>query len=689
MLKNLLCAIAVLFAGTAYGESVVWPVGNSDEVTSHFGECTDWPGQGDGCVWLSRSSKNANSVWRDSNRFLNLPMEEDEDIPSSIWGKYHLGADFNIGAGAADKGQPVRAIADGMLYTRPDATGSWGNIVFIVHDFSFGTFTSMYAHVDWPSSGKPRDGQVSKGDIIGVVGDGNGAWNYHLHFEVREGFNLDRGPGYVADPSAPTPQQQIDPIKFITNIAGTEVSADGCGAGGSSWSGLPMSGAITERFGVPWSVDCEEKTHTGIDIDGTAGDEVRAIASGNIIEYKTHGDYWGEVLVIQSDDGQYIAYLHLEAEVKKGRVLAGQVIGHLYDIPPKGATGSNNGDRLHINFCTSLENCHFGDFPNDRFPGPFVDPVAELTKSAPAFEAQATFSSSFGEIKLPEGSRIVADEKCPRSFRRQLGRFLPLGNRCHRVAPHDGKIFLWHEDIIQSSSRPEQMNIAMVGEEPTVIGKVRAENGVLMIEKSDGEIEFLAFNYEGWNQSAPFPPYDRFKFNQETSTLEIVEGMSRPAVTTVAQNQGNANRTSAQRRTSSGGVPGDTPEEISCNAANWEGVIGNVGDLFECDTFRAMQHLSEYRDVNAYVGDPRFVNGNLSFSWSHRPSYVSEYSRRANQRGSDWNAFLNMTQTYKTYSVRCAFDPSQASALKEGQEMILKAKLVNFQGDSVTLDCKL
>ena len=53
---------------------------------------------------------------------------------------------------------------------------------------------------------------------------------------------------------------------------------------------------------------------------------------------------------------------------------------------------------------------------------------------------------------------------------------------------------------------------------------------------------------------------------------------------------------SAQSRTDGvARIAGSSYQEISCNAAAWEGVVENIGDLFECDKVRAIQSLSQGR----------------------------------------------------------------------------------------------
>ena len=68
-------------------------------------------------------------------------------------------------------------------------------------------------------------------------------------------------------------------------------------------------------------------------------------------------------------------------------------------------------------------------------------------------------------------------------------------------------------------------------------------------------------------------------------------------------------------------ISGETYQEISCNAATWEGVVENIGDLFECDKVRAIQSLSQGRLIKITVKNPQFSSGSFYVTTSRYPSY--------------------------------------------------------------------
>jgi N-acetylneuraminic acid mutarotase len=182
-----------------------WPIDPGNPSNGSFNSCSDNPQ----CFWLDYPNG-----WRDVQPFLRYAF-----VNKQNQNRYHLGADWNLGSGADDRGLPVYAVADGEVVAVRENFLTWGNIVFVRHMTSFGVkvYTSMYAHVDWNSSGPPPLGHVNKGDPLGMIGNGSDCcgYPYHLHFELREGTSTTPGSGYVSTRTTPPPQGQIDPDAFI------------------------------------------------------------------------------------------------------------------------------------------------------------------------------------------------------------------------------------------------------------------------------------------------------------------------------------------------------------------------------------------------------------------------------------------------------------------------------------------
>lgn len=87
--------------------------------------------------------------------------------------RHHGGLDIS-----ADRGQPVRATADGAISTA-SFSGDFGNLVVVEHEFGL---TTRYAHLSRITV-KAGD-RVSRGDVVGLIGATGRASGPHLHYEV-------------------------------------------------------------------------------------------------------------------------------------------------------------------------------------------------------------------------------------------------------------------------------------------------------------------------------------------------------------------------------------------------------------------------------------------------------------------------------------------------------------------------
>ena len=94
-------------------------------------------------------------------------------------GRYHGAVDFGS---AGINGQPVYAVADGIVYTAKALTTSYGNYVIILHDN--GLYT-LYAHGQAGSIRVSEGQRVTQGQQIMNVGSTGNSTGPHLHFEVR------------------------------------------------------------------------------------------------------------------------------------------------------------------------------------------------------------------------------------------------------------------------------------------------------------------------------------------------------------------------------------------------------------------------------------------------------------------------------------------------------------------------
>ena len=125
----------------------------------------------------------------------------------------HLGCDWNgQGGGNTDLGDPVTAIADGVVRFAEDVGGGWGNVVRIEHRVRDADgerlVESLYAHLDRIDVTAGQ--RVRRGTPIGTLGDAHGRYSAHLHLELRAQPGLPLGGGYARDSTG-----YLDPTAFI------------------------------------------------------------------------------------------------------------------------------------------------------------------------------------------------------------------------------------------------------------------------------------------------------------------------------------------------------------------------------------------------------------------------------------------------------------------------------------------
>jgi hypothetical protein len=127
---------------------------------------------------------------------------ESREIPPAPWhialqyGQYyllrgqvpaiHTGLDIALEAGGG-LGAPVYAAADGVCVFSTDVTGStWRNLVVLKHTFATGVTCTRYGHLQ---KRMVRVGDtVRRGQQIGTLGNADGIFAPHLHFDLgRDG----------------------------------------------------------------------------------------------------------------------------------------------------------------------------------------------------------------------------------------------------------------------------------------------------------------------------------------------------------------------------------------------------------------------------------------------------------------------------------------------------------------------
>lgn len=84
--------------------------------------------------------------------------------------------------------------------------------------------------------------------------------------------------------------------------------------------------------------------HTGIDLSGNYGDPIYAYKSGTVIRVQYSNTGYGNMVLIQHEDGTQTRYAHMSSiKVSNGEyVVCGQIIGGM------GSTGNSTGVHLHF-----------------------------------------------------------------------------------------------------------------------------------------------------------------------------------------------------------------------------------------------------------------------------------------------------------------------------------------------------
>lgn len=126
----------------------------------------------------------------------------------------HTGADLNrVGGVAADKDQPVYAVADGIVRSSA-IRGTWKGLVVVEHPIpGEAPVYARYAHLH--SLAFRAGDEVRRGDVVGKITEFVPN-NYHLHFDLSRDPILVSQPGHwPGDNPALVKAVYLDPLAFI------------------------------------------------------------------------------------------------------------------------------------------------------------------------------------------------------------------------------------------------------------------------------------------------------------------------------------------------------------------------------------------------------------------------------------------------------------------------------------------
>lgn len=107
----------------------------------------------------------------------------------------HFGEDWNGRSGGdSDLGDPIYAIADGVVMFAFQLRGGWGRCILLRHAYrdpksgKVKFIDSQYAHLR--SMAVKNGDYVKRGQQIGTLGGNAGMYPAHLHFEMRHNLRI-------------------------------------------------------------------------------------------------------------------------------------------------------------------------------------------------------------------------------------------------------------------------------------------------------------------------------------------------------------------------------------------------------------------------------------------------------------------------------------------------------------------
>lgn len=128
----------------------------------------------------------------------------------------HFGEDWNGRRGGnSDLGDPVYAVADGVVTMAANVRKGWGNVVLTRHAYRDPS-SGQVKYIDTLNGHlhkimvKTGD-SVKRGQQIGTIGSNFGMYPAHLHFEMRHDITI----GMHRSSSAADLNHWADPTKFI------------------------------------------------------------------------------------------------------------------------------------------------------------------------------------------------------------------------------------------------------------------------------------------------------------------------------------------------------------------------------------------------------------------------------------------------------------------------------------------
>ena len=126
----------------------------------------------------------------------------------------HMGEDWSTAKGDAALGEPVYSVADGWVSVAQDFASGWGKVIFVCYKLPEGRYPP-FVEVEYTmlNTMEVTSGQfVKRGQRIGTMGNANGAYKAHLHWEVRWAVGKGLSNGFDSS----NPEGWMGPSDFLT-----------------------------------------------------------------------------------------------------------------------------------------------------------------------------------------------------------------------------------------------------------------------------------------------------------------------------------------------------------------------------------------------------------------------------------------------------------------------------------------
>lgn len=189
--------------------------------------------------------------------------------------KVHLGSDLNL-KGVNDLGKPVYVIGNALVWDY-GWTNGWGNYLILrIQSYPNQPFLLtdsgeaaeiyvLYGHLNEIRVIKPNGLVIEKTALVkkqtylqqgwqlGTVGDANGLYSPHLHWEIRINGYSQLGPGYWPVSDLTYLENFVDPLEFLANNwsvdSSPQVFVHGYDRDSSRQSYLELSSGLWQRQG--------------------------------------------------------------------------------------------------------------------------------------------------------------------------------------------------------------------------------------------------------------------------------------------------------------------------------------------------------------------------------------------------------------------------------------------------------